>query len=55
MTGSPTGSCRTPQDALWYDPASGGGSPFAELMKQGAASAEEYTTDVLSNYRGELG
>ena len=33
---------------------SGGGSPFAELMKQGAASVEEYTTDVLSNYRGQL-
>jgi hypothetical protein len=33
---------------------SGGGSPFAELMKQGAASVEEFTTDVESNYRGEL-
>ena len=33
---------------------SGGGSPFAELMKQGAASVEEFTTDVESNYRREL-
>ena len=33
---------------------SGGGSPFAELMKQGAAWAEEFTTDVISKYRGEL-
>jgi hypothetical protein len=33
---------------------SGGGSPFAELMKQGAASVEEFTTDVESNYRSEL-
>jgi nitrogenase molybdenum-iron protein alpha/beta subunit len=33
---------------------SSGGSPFAELMKQGAASVEEFTTDVESNYRGEL-
>jgi hypothetical protein len=33
---------------------SGGGSPFAELMKQGAASVEEFTTDVESNYRQPL-
>lgn len=33
---------------------SGGGSPFAALMKQGAASAEEFTTDVESNYRRPL-
>jgi hypothetical protein len=33
---------------------SGGGSPFAELMKQGAASVEEFRTDVESHYRGEL-
>jgi hypothetical protein len=28
-----------------------GGSPFAELMKQAAASVEEFTTDVEANYR----
>ncbi|HEY6585481.1 MAG TPA: hypothetical protein VIZ29_11605 [Gaiellaceae bacterium] len=33
---------------------SGGGSPFAELMKRGAASVEEFTTDVESNYRRAL-
>jgi hypothetical protein len=28
-----------------------GGSPFGELMKQGAASVEEFTKDVEANYR----
>jgi hypothetical protein len=32
----------------------GGGSPFAELMKQGAASVEEFTQDVESHYRQPL-